>query len=125
MRKPRLRHLLIVGAAFLALTGCTPEEITLFNAVTAPYQDVLSHEQLTRLRQCESSDNYGAVSRNGRYRGAYQFSRSTWDRVARDHFPWLVGVDPAAAEPWWQDSMAKALWSESGPRSWPHCGARV
>ena len=125
MRKLRLRHLLIAGVALLAMTGCTPEEITAFNAITAPYRDVLSDDQLARLRGCESHGNYGAVSRNGRYRGAYQFSQATWDRVARDHFPHLQGQDPAGVEPWWQDSMAKALWSESGPRSWPHCGQRV
>lgn len=32
--------------------------------------------------------------------------------MASRHFEWLVGVDPAEAEPWWQDLMAKALYSE-------------
>jgi hypothetical protein len=129
--KPRLRagrclrSALFATAGLAALTACTPEEIALFNHVTGPYQDTVTDAQLTTLRRCESTDNYAAVSSSGRYRGAYQFSQSTWDRVAGAHFPWLVGSDPATVEPWWQDAMARALWSESGPASWPHCGAKV
>ncbi|MFN7150862.1 MAG: transglycosylase family protein, partial [Microthrixaceae bacterium] len=51
------------------------------------------------LRRCESGGNYGAVSSSGTYRGAYQFSRSTWNSVASRSYPHLVGVDPAAAAP--------------------------
>jgi prephenate dehydratase len=56
---------------------------------------------------------------------AYQFHRGTWDNVARQHFPKYVGVDPARAEPKVQDAMTRALWSMTGPRSWPVCGYRV
>jgi hypothetical protein len=125
MKQPRVRNALVAAAGLVtlvALSGCTPEQIALFNHVTGPYADVVSDEQLAQLRICESHDNYEAVSAGGTYRGAYQFNRGTWDRLARDHFPWLEGVDPATVEPWWQDAMAKALWSESGPSSWPHCG---
>ena len=86
---------------------------------------VLDQEQLYRLRLCESTDNYQAVSPYGTFRGAYQFSRSTWDSVASRHFDFLVGVDPIDADPAWQDVMAKALWSERGRAPWPHCGRRV
>ena len=58
------------------------------------------------LRRCESGGDYGAVSANGSYRGAYQFSRSTWNSVAARSHPHLVGVDPAAAAPADQDAMA-------------------
>lgn len=38
---------------------------------------------LYKLRQCESGGNYQTNTGNGYY-GAYQFSQSTWNRVARD-----------------------------------------
>ncbi len=77
------------------------------------------------LRRCESGGNYGAVSANGSYRGAYQFSRSTWNSVAARTRPHLVGVDPAAASPADQDAMALALYRASGSTPWPHCGRHL
>jgi hypothetical protein len=89
------------------------------------YNHVLSDEQLARLRHCESNGNYGAVGGGGTYRGAYQFSRSTWNSTAARHFPWLAGIDPVAASPAEQDAMTRALWSTSGRSPWPVCGQRV
>ena len=89
---------------------------------------VPTEEQWEGLRQCESSGNYRAISISpaGRYRGAYQFSRSTWDWVApqigADH---LVGVDPATASPADQDRMAQALWDINGWAPWPACSRRL
>ena len=77
------------------------------------------------LRECESHGNYAITSRSGKYRGAYQFDRSTWNSVAERHAPQLVGVDPAAAAPADQDAMALALYSERGARPWPHCGRHL
>ncbi len=77
------------------------------------------------LRDCESDGNYAITSRTGKYRGAYQFDRSTWNSVAERHAPHLVGVDPAAAVPADQDAMALALYSERGARPWPHCGRHL
>lgn len=77
------------------------------------------------LRRCESGGDYGAVSANGSYRGAYQFSRSTWNSVAARSNPRLVGVDPAAAAPADQDAMALALYRASGSNPWPHCGRHL
>jgi len=74
---------------------------------------------------CESTDNYQAVSPSGTYRGAYQFDQPTWNGVAERHFPWLVNLDPVDANPWWQDAMTRALWSERGAQPWPVCGKRV
>lgn len=79
--------------------------------------------QWAALRGCEASGDYGAVSANARYRGAYQFSQATWDWIAGLTSPSLVGVDPAAANPADQDAMALALWHRRGWSSWPHCGA--
>ncbi len=77
------------------------------------------------LRRCESGGDYGAVSSSGSYRGAYQFSRSTWNSVASRSYPHLVGVDPAAAAPADQDAMAMALYRSSGAGPWPHCGKHL
>jgi len=109
----------------LTLSACTTEQILFYNTVTQPTAHVLNAEQLHRLRWCESRGDYQAVSRTGKYRGAYQFSRSTWDSVASRHFPWLVGVDPIVAEFYWQDAMTRALWSERGRQPWPVCGLKV
>ena len=134
---------LLAAALVLGLivaSGCTPEEIRLFESLTPAQQreviqhiqresdkfaHVLSDAQLARLRACESSGRYDAVSRTGRFRGAYQFDRLTWNDVARRHYPQLAGIDPAAARPYDQDRMARALWSERGRQPWPECGRRV
>jgi hypothetical protein len=112
-------------AALFAATACTPEELTLYLDTTEEVRDVLSNDDLHRLRMCESTDNYEAVSRSGLYRGAYQFDQTTWDDVAGRFFPFLVGIDPVDTAPWWQDSMARALWSERGKQPWPICGHKV
>lgn len=77
-----------------------------------------SPEQWAALRRCESGGNYRAVSASGRYRGAYQFSRSTWAGVGG------VG-DPAAALPMEQDARARLLYFQRGSRPWPHCGKHL
>jgi resuscitation-promoting factor RpfB len=122
----------LLAAAVTVAAACTPAEITAYLAVTEPARTVaetrgLDAGGLARLRWCESRGDYQAVSRTGTYRGAYQFSRATWNVVAARHYPWLVGVDPIAAEWWWQDAMAQALWQmPGGGRShWPVCGNRV
>ena len=114
----------IVGALGLTilLSACTPEQIRLAIAILGKDRAVASDAALTRLRRCESGDNYRAVSASGSFRGAYQFNRQTWNGVASRHFPWLVGMDPAAAAPFFQDAMARALIRERGRQPWPHCG---
>ena len=112
-------------ATTFVLSGCTADEMLFFDRVTAPTRDALNYEQLNRLRMCESTDNYQAVSWGGLYRGGYQFDYRTWNDVASRHFPWLNGIDPAVAEPYWQDAMARALFSERGRQPWPVCGRRI
>ncbi len=82
-------------------------------------------EQWAALRHCESSGNYRAVSRDGRFFGAYQFWPDTWDFVARRNYPRLVGVLPSAATPQDQDRMAYRLYDERGAQPWPVCGRYV
>ena len=77
------------------------------------------------LRECESGGDYSITNPSGKYRGAYQFGRSTWDSVAERHEPQLVGADPAAALPADQDAMAIALYSERGASPWPQCGRHL
>jgi hypothetical protein len=77
------------------------------------------------LRRCEASGNYSAVSRSGRYRGAYQFDQPTWNDVARRHHPHLVGRDPAHASRGDQDMMAFTLYNMRGAQPWPVCGRHL
>jgi hypothetical protein len=61
---------------------------------------------------------YAAVNPSGTYRGAYQFSSSTWNNTAlRAGRLDLVGVDPAAASVADQDLLALDLyhWQGAGP----------
>ena len=51
------------------------------------YRHGTTEAQWHALRQCESTQNYRAISVSGRYRGAYQFSIRTWDWVAGKHYP--------------------------------------
>lgn len=85
-----------------------------------------AHPFLVCTRSHESShtpplydDGYAAVSSSGTYRGAYQFSRSTWNSTAAHAGrPDLVGVDPAAASPDDQDALALDLYHWQGASPW-------
>lgn len=121
----RIRAAAFAVGIMLLGAACTPEEIALYLESTEATRDVLSQDELLRLRTCESTDNYQAVSPSGAYRGAYQFDQTTWDGVADRHFPWLAGIDPVEVDPWWQDAMTRALWSERGRQPWPVCGKKV
>lgn len=67
-----------------------------------------------KLRQCESGGNYSNRN-NPLYRGAYQFSYSTWNNYGGYR-------DPADAPPAVQDAKALATYNASGARPWPVCG---
>jgi uncharacterized protein YabE (DUF348 family) len=67
------------------------------------------------LARCESGGNPRAVSRNGTYRGLYQFSMGTWHGVGGSG-------DPIDASPDEQTYRAKLLYSRSGRSPWPVCG---
>lgn len=137
MKSPRLsraRFGAALGAAVIALTaatGCNAHEQNAFKAAydaqVAQARSIggLSDAQLERLRDCESSGNYNAVSSSGRYRGAYQFSQATWNNVAEKYFPAYVGTDPASAPAHIQDGMARGLYLMAGKGQWPHCGRHL
>jgi hypothetical protein len=73
----------------------------------------------TRRYESANAGGYTAVSRGGRYRGAYQFDRITWDATAR-HLGRtdLVGADPAATVPVLQDLLAYTLYKWRGASHW-------
>jgi hypothetical protein len=69
--------------------------------------------------QIESHGNYAAVSRNGTYRGAWQFDQRTWNgAVARAGHPEWSNRDPATAPPAVQDAAAAQLYAERGNQPW-------
>jgi Transglycosylase-like domain/Putative peptidoglycan binding domain len=71
---------------------------------------------LARIAECESGGDPTAVSADGRYRGKYQFSRSTWKAMGG-------AGDPAAAPEAEQDRRAELLLAKQGRSAWPVCGA--
>jgi hypothetical protein len=69
--------------------------------------------------QAESGGDYQAVSPNGLYMGAFQFSQATWNYAARAAgLGSLVGVPPNTATKAEQDTVAVALYSLDGERPW-------
>lgn len=71
-------------------------------------------QMLAKIRRCESRGNYSIVNPSGKYRGAYQFDRRTWQGVGGSG-------DPAAASPAEQDYRALLLYRQRGRRPWPNC----
>jgi peptidoglycan hydrolase CwlO-like protein len=69
--------------------------------------------------QAESGGNYQAVSPDGLYMGAFQFSQPTWNTAAQAAGrPDLVGVAPNNASKADQDTVAVALYALDGQRPW-------
>jgi hypothetical protein len=69
--------------------------------------------------QAESGGNYQAVSPDGLYRGAFQFSQGTWNVAAQlAGLPQLVGVPPNEASKADQDTLAIALYKADGEQPW-------
>jgi Transglycosylase-like domain len=69
--------------------------------------------------QAESGGDYGAVSPNGEYMGAFQFSQSTWNVAAQAAgLSYLVGVPPNQATKAEQDTVAVTLYRLDGERPW-------
>jgi len=74
---------------------------------------------LSCVVQAESGGNYGVVSPNGQYMGAFQFSQSTWNSAAQAAgFALLVGVPPNLATRAEQDTVAVALFALDGQQPW-------
>ncbi len=78
---------------------------------------------LNAFLQCvvraESSGDYGAVSPNGRFMGAFQFSQSTWNMAAESAGRTdLVGTPPNLVTKADQDAMAVTLFAMDGQQPW-------
>jgi len=69
---------------------------------------------LRRIAQCESGGNPRAVSRDGRYRGKFQFDVATWRGLGGKG-------DPAAAPEHVQDRLALKLYRQRGTAPWANC----
>lgn len=65
----------------------------------------------TRLRDCESGDNYTVISPNHHYYGAYQFDLRTWHTVGGTGYP-------NQATPIEQDYRALYLYRMRGWQPW-------
>lgn len=70
-----------------------------------------------RLRICESGNRYNAVSKTGKYRGAYQMNRAFWLGYGGN-----PSITPDQASKTEQDSVAYRGWLARGWQPWPHCG---
>lgn len=71
---------------------------------------------LRRLRACESTNNYRAVSSSGAYTGAYQFDDRTWRSVGGHGRAMHAGKLE-------QDYRAVRLRKRRGSAPWPVCAA--
>jgi hypothetical protein len=75
------------------------------------------------VRHHESRGNYGVVNRGSGAAGAYQFMPTTWSNAARAYGRGdLVGVNPSAASPADQDTIARYVYSTQGARPWAGSG---
>jgi hypothetical protein len=70
-----------------------------------------------RTSQCESGGNPKAIGGGGRYRGAFQFMRSTWKSSPRS-----PGGDPIVYPYRTQAVVAVLLKRRDGAGHWPVCG---
>jgi len=103
-------------------TAATKPTAAIHERLVAPRHAAPNDAQLARLRHCESRGDYGVVSADAAFRGAYQFHQATWNQVAAAHAPRFAHQDPAAMPASVQDEMAAWLWTDAGPTHWPVCG---
>jgi hypothetical protein len=101
----------------LAALGVTATTATKA-AASAAAQRADAPALLEAIALCESGGDPGAISANGRYRGKYQFTRSTWRTLGGSG-------DPAAADESEQDQRAAALLARDGTSPWPVCSRQV
>ncbi|MBA2350151.1 MAG: transglycosylase family protein [Solirubrobacterales bacterium] len=84
----------------------------------APTPPANADQLLELIADCESGGDPTAVSSSGKYRGKYQFLRSTWSALGGDG-------DPAKAPEGEQDERAGELLAEEGTKPWPTCGRKA
>lgn len=92
-------------------------------ASRAPVGGAETDPALPPFLQCvvqhESGGDYQAVSPDGLYMGAFQFSQPTWNEAAQlAGLPGLIGVRPDTASKADQDTLAIALYAADGEQPW-------
>ena len=81
--------------------------------------DPVLNPYLQCVAEAESHGNYGAVSPDGLYMGAFQFSQPTWNMAAKAAGrPYLIGLRPNLASKADQDTVAIALYALDGEQPW-------
>jgi hypothetical protein len=110
----------VAGAATIAALGLgkPAAPTSLASATAAPATGGASSDAATvlaKIAACESNGDPGAISRDGTYRGKYQFTRATWAQMGGTG-------DPAKAPEATQDAMAAKLYAQQGTAPWPVCG---
>jgi hypothetical protein len=105
---------LVAGSAVVIDLG-TPRSVRVRSSVRSTQRS----DRFDRLAACESGGDARALSPTGGYRGAFQFSRPTWDSAGGTGDP----VDASYAE---QKRVAIA-WSHvvEPETQWPVCWART
>jgi peptidoglycan hydrolase-like protein with peptidoglycan-binding domain len=106
----------VAGPATLRALGIRVTSAAYANGGTTPTAGSSTQVPavLQRIAQCESGGNPRAISSSGRYRGKYQFDRTTWER-------WGGTGDPAKAAESVQDRVALRLYKARGTAPWPNC----
>jgi hypothetical protein len=100
----------VIGPATLGALGISAKP-----ARTSLHDTTDPEAELEKIAACESGGDPTAVSRDGRYRGKYQFTRATWRSLGGSG-------DPAKAPEATQDAMAAKLLALRGTAPWPVCG---
>ena len=106
-RRHHLKANGIANAKTLRKLGLTARSADSSGSVKLP-------AELKKIAKCESGGNPRAVSPDGKYRGKYQFDRSTWEA-------WGGKGDPAKASERTQDRVALKLYRARGTAPWPNC----
>jgi len=103
----------LAAARHSAAAGSAP------SSGSSPVSDPSLNAFLQCVVEVESGGNYQAVSPDGQFMGAFQFSQSTWNTAApAAGLANLVGVAPNDASKADQDAVAVALYALDGDRPW-------
>ncbi|HEX8647445.1 MAG TPA: peptidoglycan-binding protein [Thermoleophilaceae bacterium] len=100
-----------LGSSSYATGGAAPGSN---GSNTAQSKRVKLPAALVRIAECESGGNPRAVSRDGRYRGKFQFDMATWRSLGGKG-------DPAKASEATQDRLALKLYRQRGTAPWANC----
>ena len=130
---PKLKIILVVVAAAAALTVILASASAPAGAYSGgtsttsgggdKYQRLWDNVSRSNKRwashtaNCESGKNPDAIGGGGRYRGAFQFMKSTWR-----HAPKSPGGDPIKYPYRTQAVVAVYLKKRDGTGHWPNCG---